>query len=298
MKWRRTILSGGFWAVVFLGFAMFTHGQAVQRPKIFISADFEGVGQVVGKESLAPGAYEFERARKLLTAEVNAAIEGCLEAGAGEIVVADSHGNCINLNPEELNESAVLIRATPRPLDMMAGIDETFAGAIMIGYHARSGIAGANIAATMALSVLEMRINDRIVSEVYINGGVAGDFNVPVIMVAGDQYVVKDAKEVLGNIETVQTKESLGFLAAKSPHPNVLHREIKEKANKAVLRIKEFKPLRVEGPIRFQIGLKNAYDAERACLLPWFHRIDGNTILVELQNMKEVANIILGLGLI
>ena len=67
---------------------------------------------------------------------MNAAIEGALAGGATEIVVSDSHGNGQNLLIEKLQPSNVLlVRSWPRPLGMMQGIDETFAGAIFIGYH-------------------------------------------------------------------------------------------------------------------------------------------------------------------
>src|SRR5438132_14086909 len=44
----------------------------------------------------------------------DAAIEGCLKAGATEVLIADSHWNLDNLIPEELHEAATLLRGTPR----------------------------------------------------------------------------------------------------------------------------------------------------------------------------------------
>jgi len=300
MQLKNTLSVFAAATLLVFGLASVSNAAEAKKPKIFITADIEGVGHVIGRESMAPGSYEFDRARHLMTAEVNAAIEGCLEAGAGEITVTDSHGNCLNLIPEELNEAAFLIRGTPKPLDMMDGIDETFAGVIMIGYHAKAGTPMANIAATQALSIFDMKINGQSISETYLNAAIAGDFGVPTIMITGDQNVVKEAREILGNVETVATKESRGFISAGSPHPNVIHRQIKEKARTAVERMKnrEFKPLHVAGPIKMTIVYKNAYDAEHTSYLPGYRRIDGNTILIELKDMKEVAALILGLGII
>jgi hypothetical protein len=58
------------------------------------------------KDHASSDQFEYQAGRKLMTAEINAAIEGCLEAGAGEIVVSDSHGNAQNIIPDELNEAA------------------------------------------------------------------------------------------------------------------------------------------------------------------------------------------------
>lgn len=51
--------------------------------KIYVMTDMEGVAGVVNADDyLAPGARYYEVARELATGEVNAAIEGALEAGA------------------------------------------------------------------------------------------------------------------------------------------------------------------------------------------------------------------------
>lgn len=105
-NWMSFIIS----ILLLFGFSLILQSAEAKKAKIFVSADIEGVGHAVGKESLTPGQYDFERARRFMTAEVNAAIEGCLEAGAGAIVVTDGHGNCLNLIPEELNEAAELVR--------------------------------------------------------------------------------------------------------------------------------------------------------------------------------------------
>ena len=60
--------------------------------KAYISCDVEGISGVVSSEETPRGNKEYERARKLMTEEVNAAIEGALVGGAREIVVNDAGG--------------------------------------------------------------------------------------------------------------------------------------------------------------------------------------------------------------
>ena len=50
--------------------------------RVFISADMEGITGVVNAAQLSPGEFEYERFRKAMTAEVNAAIDSALSAGA------------------------------------------------------------------------------------------------------------------------------------------------------------------------------------------------------------------------
>jgi len=288
-----------FFLIIFIVFSIstvtFLRG-GIKHPKIYISVDMEGIGAIVSSAQLGPGKFEYSKGRKLMTAEVNAAIEGCLEAGAGEIVVSDSHGNAQNLVPDELHEAALLIRSFPRSLLQMEGIDETFDGVIFIGYHPMEGTPNANLSHTIwGSKIFEIKINGMPVSEGIFNASVAGHFKVPVIMVAGDQNVAKEAVQTFGPVETVITKKSLGWLSALSRHPKLICQEIKEKSKKAVQRIKEFKPYIVDEPVRLELTFKNIYDAEAFGYLPWVKRMSGKTILVETENIIGINRFITAL---
>src|SRR5687767_3272886 len=120
--------------LLLMSFVVCTQAQE-RKLRIYISADMEGVVGVVTNEQLGPQGFEYQRFREIMTQEVNAAIEAAFEAGATEVVVSDSHGNGQNLLIEKLPKNILLVRSWPRPLLMMQGIDETFAGAIFLGYH-------------------------------------------------------------------------------------------------------------------------------------------------------------------
>ena len=60
--------------------------------RIFISADIEGIAGVVSREHQFPEGIEWQSARLWMTDSVAAAAEAAFEAGAIEVVVADSHG--------------------------------------------------------------------------------------------------------------------------------------------------------------------------------------------------------------
>ncbi len=66
--------------------------------KVFISIDMEGICGIVGELETDPkkGGEAYQANRRLMTQEGNAAVEGCVKAGATDVVVADSHWNCDN----------------------------------------------------------------------------------------------------------------------------------------------------------------------------------------------------------
>lgn len=293
---RRQRFLWNFFVFCFIVFnlAIYVGSQVEGKPKIVISVDLEGVAHIVDHAS-GPGKYYYDEARELVTEEINAAIEGCLEAGAGEIVVADNHGNSLAIIPEKLHEAAKLARGWPRPLDLSTGIDENTAGLILLGFHAKEGTPQANTPHTL-LGKFDVVINGIYVSEALFSAAMAGEYNVPVIMVTGDQHVEQEARKYLGSVEIVVTKKSFAYYSAQSPHPKVIRQQIKEKSKRAVQRIKEFEPFRFEPPIKMAFIYQKAFDAEALSYFPWFKRKDGKTVVVELKSMKEACNIILGLA--
>ena len=110
--------------------------------KVFISVDIEGISCVVNSDSTTATGKTYDEARRQMTAEVNAAIEGAIAAGATEIIVNDSHGGMNNIKPADLHPAASIILGTPKPLMMMEGLDSDCQAALLIGYHTRMHSAG------------------------------------------------------------------------------------------------------------------------------------------------------------
>lgn len=264
-----------------------------KKMKIYISADMEGVVGVVTGEQLGPQGFEYSRFREFMTAEVNAAIEAAYEAGATEIVVSDSHGNGQNLLIEKLPKNILLVRAWPRPLMMMQGIDETFAGAIFIGYHSgTTNPQGVRAHTISSARLTDIRLKGASMSEAGINAAIAGHFNVPVIMISGDDAAVKETTELLGDIEGAVVKWSSGFHSAKTMMPEAAYLLIREKVKKAIGRIADFKPYKLATPIELDVTFKNYRPSEVLSYLPIVERTDSHSIRFVGKNMMEVSRFI------
>jgi D-amino peptidase len=276
-------------ALLLFSFATTTNAQ--NRPmKIYISADMEGVVGVVTNEQLGPQGFEYARFREFMTQEVNAAIEGALAAGATEIVVSDSHGNGQNLLIEKLPTNILLIRAWPRPLMMMQGIDETFAGAIFIGYHTGTTSSQGVRAHTISSARLaDVRLKGVSVSEAGLNAAIAGHFNVPVIMISGDDATVKETQALLGDVEGAVVKWASGFHSAKTIMPAASYALIREKVRKAIGRIKDFKPYKLGAPIQLDVRFKNYRPSEVLSYLSIVERTDAHSIRFTGKDMVEVS---------
>lgn len=270
-----------------------TASAQVKKMKIYISADMEGVVGVVTGEQLSPQGFEYQRFREFMTQEVNAAIEGAVAAGASEIVVSDSHGNGQNLLIEKLPKNVTLVRAWPRPLLMMQGIDETFAAAIFIGYHSGTTNPEGVRAHTMSSANLaDIRLNGVSVPEAGLSAAIAGHFNVPVIMMSGDDASIKEATALLGPIEGAVVKWNYGFHSARTIMPEASYDLIRDKVKRAIGRINEFKPYKVDAPVRLDVRFKNYRPAEVLSYLSIIERTDARTIRFQGRDMIETAKFI------
>jgi len=270
---------------------IFASTSKAQRPmKIYISADMEGVVGVVTNEQLGPQGFEYARFREFMTQEVNAAIEGAVAAGATQIVVSDSHGNGQNLLIEKLPKDILLVRSWPRPLMMMQGIDETFAGAIFIGYHsATTNSQGVRAHTISSARLADVRLKGISMSEAGLNAAIAGHFNVPVIMISGDDVVVKETQALLGDVEGAVVKWASGFHSAKTMMPEASYQLIREKVQKAVGRIKDFKPYKLAAPIQLDVRFKNYRPSEILSYLSIVERTDAHSIRFTGKDMIEVS---------
>ncbi|MCK5412328.1 MAG: M55 family metallopeptidase [Gemmatimonadetes bacterium] len=259
--------------------------------KIYISADMEGVVGTVTSEQLGPSGFEYERARRWMTEEVNAAIRGARAAGATEILISDSHGNGQNLLLDELPEDVRVIRSWPRPLGMMAGIDDTFDGAIFIGYHASTNNSMGVRAHTMSSARLtSVKLNGMPVPETGLNAAVAGYFGVPVIMISGDDVIAEEATALIGEIETAVVKQAYGFHSAETLMPAAAYRLIEETAARAVGKIGIFEPWDLGGPVELEVSFKNYRPVEALEYLEIVERIDSHTIRYTGPDMIAVSN--------
>ncbi len=261
-----------------------------KKMKIYISADMEGVVGAVTAEQLGPTGFEYQRFREFMTQEVNAAIEAAFEAGATEIVVSDSHGNGQNLLIEKLPKNILLVRAFPRPLMMMQGIDATFDGVIFLGYHSSTTNPQGVRAHTMSSARLaDVRLNNISMSEGGVNAAIAGHFNVPVIMVSGDDAAVKEVTALLGDVEGAVVKWNYGFHSAMTMMPEAAYALIREKVKKAIGRIKEFKPYKLKTPVQLDVRFKNYRPSEVLSYLSIVERTDAHSIRFMGKDMIETS---------
>ncbi len=279
---RRTLLFAALAALAALPAA------AQPKLKVYISADMEGVAGVVTGDQLGPQGFEYERFRGFMTNEVLAAIDGARAAGATEILVSDSHGNGENLLIERFPKDVQIVRAWPRPLAMMEGIDASFAAVLFVGYHSSTTYPEGVRAHTMSSATLaDVRLNGVSVPEAGLNAAIAGHFRVPVAMISGDDAAVKEAQALLGPVEGAVVKWNAGFHSARTLTPEASCDRIREAAKKSLGRLSALKVYDVKAPVTLDVRFKNYRPSEVLAYLPIVERTDAHSIRFRGKDMLE-----------
>ena len=247
--------------------------------KVMISVDMEGTSGLERLEEIFRGLPGFDRFRRLMAGDANAAVQGAIDAGADEIVVSDSHGYMCNIHPDDLVPGVQLKRGQlRRKWCQLKGLETDYDAVLLIGYHAKAGNADAIISHTWITSFLDVRVNGQSVPEPSLNTWLAGAFGVPVVMLSGDDHVIREARPVLGDIHYAQVKTSTGYYSGDHLPLADSRRLLRETARDAVAAAGGIRPVACELPVTIEIDMSPDPVAET----PLAARQDDNQRFIDL----------------
>jgi len=239
--------------------------------RVFVAVDMEGATGVAHRDHVTPEGRDYGRARKWLTGDVNAAVEGAVAAGADEVWVSDGHGDMRNLLVEDLHEAARVVvgpaQSENRPLVQMAGIEQGgFDACLLVGFHSRAGTPGGLLCHTwVGALVHEIRLQGRVAGETLLDAAIAGHYGTPVVLVTGGDDVCREARADLGDdLVTVAVKQVLGPSACASLTPARAQREIREAAERAVRARSTREPWTTTPPVTIEVAFHRREMAKRA----------------------------------
>ena len=246
--------------------------------KLYISVDMEGITGMVDHTQVDSGKLNYERSRIIMTDEANHVITAAFDSGCKEVVVNDSHSKMNNLLIERLHPETQLITGDVKPFSMVQGLDKSFTGAAFVGYHARAALKGV-MSHSMIFGVRNMYINDVAVGELGFNAYVAGYYDVPLLMVAGDDRAAFEAEQLIPGVTTAIVKESISRSAVKSLTPVKAGQLLHEKTAIALNHRNKVKPLTPPDRPLLAIEFTNYGEAEWANLMPGTEIVPETTIV-------------------
>jgi D-amino peptidase len=272
--------------------------------KILISADIEGAsGIAADRETGCPrhpvgdpeATPDYLTARHWLTGDVNAAVEGAIEAGATTFVLHDSHGlDYRNVVLDELHPAVEVVRGMPIIFYEYDDLDRSYDAAFLIAMHARAGQPGVLSHVLDWPSLREVRINGQPVGESQLTAALAGVFGIPTVLITGDDVVCAEmAAWSGGQIETAVVKKSLSRYATRCLSLATARERIRQAAYRAVQRIGQVVPSRFEPPIVLEVDFN---DRQVARYVSWMPQVEYNgdaTIAYRSDDFLSVYKVLL-----
>ena len=249
--------------------------------RAFILCDYEGT----------TGAVCWDECEKLgpeaMAGDVNAAIAGLREGGFTRFIVRDYHGWGRTINPADIDPAATLIRGKSTPFPY--GLSPDFDAMAFVGAHARSGVADGVMNHTMnEHTIYDVTINGTQIGEIGGFALLAGHYDVPVILVTGDDAACEEARAILGDVETAAVKAGLTKFSAVCLHPSVARELIRRKAAAAAKRVTTFKPLKWTGPFTLEVTFNFSDNADRAFTTIGGQRLGERTVRIQGGTIAEL----------
>jgi len=251
---RRDYIVRALVVVALLVWAATAVAQASKSTKVFMITDMEGVDGIFNSDlQCVPfKSPRWEESHKLLTGEINAAVDGLFDGGATEVVVWDGHDSSQSLSALDINPRARLL--TGEPVSPTLELDPSYAAVIFIGQHAMAGAEKAVLSHTYSSEGIQnIWVNGKPVGEIGGRVMLAGAFGIPVAMLSGDTAACKELRDLVPQAECAEVKTGVSHTAGYTLSHPAACALIRERARRGLERLAEFKPYRISGPVEVKV---------------------------------------------
>lgn len=260
--------------------------------KIFVGTDMEGCAGIVSfRDQSYPDGRYFDQGKRIVTAEINAAIDGMLETGVEDILVWDGHGAGA-IWFEDFHPAAKLLHGRPSaPASVRDPIVAEYDACIMLGQHAMAGVQTSNQNHTQSSQTIDWyKLNGRLVGEIAQFALYLGDLGLPLIFLSGEDAACREAEELIPGIVTASVKQGLGRGSAISVSAPEAHRRIREGIKVAIERQRKnpLPPLVWEGPFVLEKRFFHTDAADAAASQPGAERVDGQTVRFRSDAIRDI----------
>ena len=254
--------------------------------RALISADMEGATGVTCPDDCRPGSPQWDRFRRLLTADVSAVVSGLFEAGVDDVVVNEAHSSMRNLLIEELDPRVRLLTGNHKPYGMMEGIAARPDLVAFVGYHAGPGEEGVLSHTFVGYEIYSVTLNGRLLSEGYLNALLAAEYGARVVLVSGDDVTCRDAADYAPGAQLVTVKEAVDRYTALCLQPSRTTELLRQAALRAVTSAGEV--VLPEPPYLCEVEFVGTNSAALAAMVPTVRRTGARGVAFEASRVDDL----------
>lgn len=257
--------------------------------RVVIMTDLEGISLVDSIDMMDQTQPGYQFACQRLMEDVNAAVQGAVDAGADEILVYDGHGGGKNFLEGKLDSRATQFRNLTDSSAL-----EGCTAYLEIGVHAKPGtINGFLDHVQSSRKWYNYYINGKTYGELAQGAGWCGAHDVPVVMVSGDEAACAEAAEMIEGIECAVVKRGIGRNRAKClPSDEALAR-IRAAACRGIQKASQIKPFKVSLPAELKVELyRTDFCEEMLEANPALTRLDARTLVKTVDRIENYTDML------
>jgi D-amino peptidase len=260
---------------------------------VWICTDMEGLAgldqweQCGHPEDDAP-AYLYGRDQ--LTADTNAAIAGCFDAGATEVRVLDGHGrNRFKGFTEALDPRAVRVGVAQRGPIRWEGLSDEVHAVAMVGQHAMAGTLHGFLDHTQRTKVIcRVTLDGQEIGEMSQCALYAGSFGVPLVYVSGDEALCAEARRLYPHVATTPTKRGTGWATCELYPVDEVRAGIRADIARALSTADRGDALRLSSPAEVAIEWAWSELADQMAALPGVRRPHARTTAWTMTDQRDI----------
>jgi len=252
--------------------------------KIYIVTDLEGISGIYSMEMMQKDSSQYEYCLQRLMADTNAAVDGTFAGGADEVVVWDGHSKGTNFIPGMLDSRAIQAEG-----NYVESFDSSFDAVMFVGTHAMAGTLNGFLDHTQnSKKWYNYYVNGRKTGEIGQWGIIAGHYDIPVIMVSGDQAACVEARQFFGHVECAVVKYGIGRNKAQLVDEEEALGMIRETARKSIARIGEIRAYKPLLPLDVKLELYRSDYCDEMSILEGVERINARTVRKIAKNGLQI----------
>jgi D-amino peptidase len=164
---------------------------------------------------------------------------------------------------------------------------------VFVGYHAGAATQGAILDHTYTGWLADVRVNGESWNETHLNAALAGTFDVPVLVVAGDRACCDQAEARLPWVRTVATKQGFGNRAGRSRSPENVREDIRLTVSEAVKLADRADVWRPAGPYALEVDVTSTALADLLAIAPGTKRPAVRTLRFETDDLRMLYRAVL-----
>ncbi len=281
-----TLLSTGLLSTLFSAAA-----DAQAGPKVLLIYDMEGITDAVQPTDVSYGSPTYEATRESLVEDVNAAIRGLLAAGASEVVLTDAHGSG-NPDPDYIlgrMPDGARFDLRDEPYDAYIDtMDDSFDAVVAIAMHSKAG--GGGFLAHTYYGHTRWVMAGYDMNESMLVAASAARFDIPLILVTGDDVLRNEIEAFSPETEYVVVKTAISVSEAKARPRAQVSAEIEAAAERGLRNLRNipaWKPREMRGGFENLYGYTDPMHAASAVNFPGARAVDNKTIALTTSNFME-----------